>query len=70
MITVNGRPADIAPGPLASLLAPLLAAAGLDAGARGIAVALNGGVVPRAHWERTAVADGDQLEIVKVLQGG
>lgn len=70
MIKVNGKPADVLPGPLAQVLPPLLAGAGLDAAARGIAVALNGAVVSRGRWADVAVADGDTLEIVKVLQGG
>jgi sulfur carrier protein len=37
---------------------------------RGIAVAINGAVVPRAAWADTALAPGDRVEIVRVLQGG
>ncbi|WP_114395762.1 sulfur carrier protein ThiS [Oleisolibacter albus] len=66
MIRVNGKDSGRAPGPLLALLAEL--GYGLDS--RGIAVAVNGGVVPRARWTETALADGDTVEVVKVLQGG
>lgn len=66
MITVNGKPRPEAPPSLPELLA----AEGVQPGARGIAVALNGEVVPRSAWEVTALNPGDRVEIVKVLQGG
>ncbi|MFC5068351.1 sulfur carrier protein ThiS [Flaviflagellibacter deserti] len=37
---------------------------------RGIAVALNGQVVPRAEWERVTFSKGDRVEIVRALPGG
>ena len=37
---------------------------------RGVAVALNGAVVPRAAWADTALSPGDALEIVRARQGG
>jgi sulfur carrier protein len=37
---------------------------------RGIAVSLNGAVVPRAAWASTMLRAGDQVEIVRALQGG
>lgn len=36
---------------------------------RGIAVALNGEVVPRAEWDRP-LADGDTVEVLTATQGG
>jgi sulfur carrier protein len=36
---------------------------------RGIAVALNGEVVPRAEWDRP-LADGDAVEVLTATQGG
>jgi len=55
-----------------------LAAASLDALLRqkaldttgGIAVALNGAVVPRAAWPQTLLHPGDRVEIVRARQGG
>lgn len=37
---------------------------------RGIAVALNGQVIPRAEWERIKISRGDRVEIVRALPGG
>jgi sulfur carrier protein len=36
----------------------------------GIAVAVNGEVVPRRGWPATPVGEGDQIEIVTAVQGG
>lgn len=37
---------------------------------RGVAVALNGAVVPRTDWQTTALRAGDVVEIVRALNGG
>jgi sulfur carrier protein len=37
---------------------------------RGIAVALNGDVVPRSQWAGTRPVDGDQVEVLTAVQGG
>ena len=39
-------------------------------GARGVAVAVNGQVVPRHAWDATRLAPGDEVEIVKLFAGG
>jgi len=36
----------------------------------GIAVALNGDVIPRSAWPATTLAAGDQLEVLTAAQGG
>lgn len=36
----------------------------------GIAVAVNGDVVPRTRWPAQALADGDAIEILTAVQGG
>ena len=51
-------------------LAALLQEKAVDTGKRGIAVAVNGAIVPRAVWAQTALRTGDRIEIVRVLQGG
>ena len=65
MIHVNGRPADVAPG---TTVAELVRA--MDAPDRGVAVAVDGEVVPRTTWEATPVADEARVEIVMAVQGG
>lgn len=37
---------------------------------RGIAVAVNGDVVPRTRWPEQVLADGDTIEILTAVQGG
>ena len=65
-IRVNGESEPLA----AATLEALLAEKAVDTGQRGIAVALNGAVVPRAAWPATALNPGDSIEIVRARQGG
>ena len=37
---------------------------------RGIAVAVNGGIVPRAEWPTFTLHDGDSVEVLTAVQGG
>lgn len=64
-ITVNGRPRD--------LDAPLTVGALVDqevADRRGVAVAVDGDVLPRTQWDDRELADGAAVEIVGAVQGG
>jgi sulfur carrier protein len=54
----------------ATTLAALLDEKAVDVGQKGIAVALNGAVVPRAEWPATPLKAGDSVEIVRARQGG
>jgi sulfur carrier protein len=65
-IRVNGESEPLA----AATLEALLAEKAVDTGRRGIAVALNGVVVPRAAWPKTELRPGDSIEIVRARQGG
>ena len=65
-IRVNGETEPLA----APTLAALLAEKAVDTEQKGIAVALNGAVVPRAAWPETALKPGDNVEIVRARQGG
>lgn len=65
-IHVNGRPRTLD----VDRLADLVRALGYGEEAAGIAVALNGEVVPRAAWPRTGLSAGDNVEIVGAVQGG
>lgn len=42
----------------------------LDLERRGLAIAVNGEVVPRSTWGGHGLVDGDQLEILTIAQGG
>ena len=37
---------------------------------RGVAVAVNGEVVPRSTWGLTRLGDGDSVEVLTAAQGG
>ncbi|MCM0678259.1 sulfur carrier protein ThiS [Micromonospora phytophila] len=37
---------------------------------RGLAVAVNGEVVPRTGWPVTVLRDGDRVEVLSAAQGG
>jgi len=37
---------------------------------RGVAVALDGEVVPRGEWSTTEIRDGQQVEVLHAVQGG
>ena len=45
-------------------------ASGAPSEGRGVAVALDGEVVPRAQWDTTVLRDGQRVEIVQAVQGG
>ena len=48
----------------------LLADLGVEERARGVAVAVNGEIVPRADGRRTASTTGDRVEALSAMQGG
>lgn len=54
----------------AATVAELLDAREIDPARRGIAVALNGAVVPRRAFGETRLAPGDTVEIIQARQGG
>jgi sulfur carrier protein len=65
-LRINGEETEIA----VATVAELLAVRGIDPSARFLAVAINGAVVRRAEWADKALSPGDQVEIVRPLQGG
>ncbi len=66
IIRINGEPEPLA----VATIEALMAEKAVDTGQRGIAVALNGAVVPRAAWRDTVLKAGDSVEIVRARQGG
>jgi sulfur carrier protein len=66
MLTINGVDEPLG----APTVAALLADRDVAPNARGVAVALNGSVVPRTQWATTALRAGDVVEIVRAMQGG
>jgi sulfur carrier protein len=64
-IRVNGKDEDLT----AATVAELLQARGVVK-AKGVAVALNGTVVPAASWRDALLSPGDRIEIVRPFGGG
>jgi sulfur carrier protein len=65
IITVNGEERELPSGATVATLADQLAAP-----ARGLAIALDGEVVPRGNWPGTPLVDGARVEVVVAVQGG
>jgi sulfur carrier protein len=65
-IRINGQDEVLS----VTTLGALLEEKAVDVAQRGIAVALNGSVVPRSAWAETALKSGDNVEIVRARQGG
>ena len=66
-IVVNGRPQALAAGVTIARLLELLE---VGADARGVAVAVEGEVIPRRQWQTRTLAPGDRVEVVRAVQGG
>jgi sulfur carrier protein len=45
-------------------------ASGAPASRRGVAVAVDGDVVPQREWPRTELAEGQRVEVLQAVQGG
>ena len=66
-VTVNGDRREL---PSGATVASVLASLDTAPEGRGIAVAVEGEVVPRAEWPSTQLRDGASLEVVVAVQGG
>ena len=67
-LSVNGAPAPVpSPATVAALVAAMTETGGSPPG---IAVALNGEVVPRSAWDATDLHPGDRVEVLTAAQGG
>jgi sulfur carrier protein len=66
-IVVNGDARDV---PAETTIEQLLDTLGAPGGGRGVAVALDGVVVPRGEWTSTVLPAGAAVEIVVAVQGG
>lgn len=64
-VTVNGEAREVPGGLTLDRLVGELTAA-----PSGVAAAVNETVVPRGRWPRTALADGDRVEVLTAVQGG
>jgi sulfur carrier protein len=64
---VNGERSEL---PAGETVAAVLRRLGLQPDARGVAVAVDGEVLPRACWETFALAEDARVEILTAMQGG
>ena len=53
-----------------SNLAGLLTERAIEKNHGGVAVAVNGKVVPRDEWDKTQINKDDRIEIVHIVRGG
>jgi sulfur carrier protein len=67
IIELNGAPAELPDG---ASVAQAVAATGAEAQRRGVAVAVEGEVVPRGEWDSTSLREGQAVEVVRAIQGG
>jgi thiazole synthase len=66
-IKLNGEPREL---PTGATLADAVRASGAGAEARGVAVALDGEVIPRAEWAAMPLVEGSAVEVLAAIQGG
>jgi thiamine biosynthesis protein ThiS len=64
-VTVNGTPMTF---PADATMDTLLEQFGRDG--RGVAIIVNSEAIPRSAWADTALAPGDQIELLGAVQGG
>lgn len=67
MIVLNGERTELAAG---ETVLAVLARLGLSGETRGVAVAVDGEVVPRGAWETFALAQDARVEVLSAMQGG
>jgi sulfur carrier protein len=66
-IVLNGEPREVAER---ASVRDAIVAAGAPEEARGVAVAIDGEVVPRRHWDELPLEEGQRVEVVRAVQGG
>jgi sulfur carrier protein len=66
-VLVNGEPTELDDG---ATVRDAANAIGVEPAARGVAVALDGEVVPRSMLDARRLTEGQRVEIVAAIQGG
>ena len=66
-VVLNGDSCELREG---ARLADAIVASGAPADRRGVAVAVDGEVIPRGEWDGTQLADGARVEVLQAVQGG
>ena len=65
-IELNGREVEVE---ARATVADAVAASGASV-RRGVAVAVEGEVVPRSEWDATPLREGQQVDVLQAVQGG
>ena len=66
-IELNGEPVEVMEPATVAAAVELSGAGGAQ---RGVAVAVDGEVVPRSAWDATELNEGQKVEVVGAIQGG
>jgi sulfur carrier protein len=66
-VLLNGERRDLGDG---ATVRAAVAATGAPSEGRGVAVALDGEVVPRRRWDDVPLQEGQRIEVVQAVQGG
>ena len=66
-VVVNGERREL---PAGTTVSGLLDALDVPGGVGGVAVAVDGEVVPRGEWDTTKLDDGARVEVLRAIQGG
>jgi sulfur carrier protein len=66
-VVLNGERRDLDEG---ATVRAAVTATGAPSEGRGVAVALDGEVVPRRRWDDVALREGQRVEVVRAVQGG
>ena len=64
---VNGESSSSQDAPSIS---SVISSMGRDPSGAGVAVAVNGEVVPRSEWDERIIEDGDEVEVLAAIGGG
>ena len=66
-VSINGKRCEL---PGEATVATAVREAGIDREGRGVAVAVDGEVVPRGEWSERPLREGQQVEVLHAVQGG
>jgi sulfur carrier protein len=66
-IELNGEIVEVTEG---LTVGEVITHAGAEPDERGVAVAVDGEVVPRSQWPSATLAQGQAVEVVRAVQGG
>jgi sulfur carrier protein len=66
-VLLNGESCDLREG---ATVNDAVTASGAQPEGRGVAVAVEGEVVPRGEWTATTLVDGQRVEVLQAVQGG